>query len=31
MFIALLLKNGVTEHEIELMAKVNPAKLIGLD
>jgi hypothetical protein len=31
MFIALLLKNGITEHEIELMAKVNPAKLLDLD
>jgi predicted TIM-barrel fold metal-dependent hydrolase len=31
MFIALLLKNGLTENEIELMAKVNPAKLLGLD
>ena len=31
MFIALLLKNGMTEYEIELMAKVNPAKLLGLD
>ena len=31
MFIGLLLKNGITEHEIELMAKENPAKLLGLD
>ena len=31
MFIALLLKNGITEHEIGLMAKLNPAKLLGLD
>lgn len=31
MFIALLLKNGITEHDIELMAKLNPAKLLGLD
>jgi hypothetical protein len=31
MFIALLLKNGITEREIELMAKVNPAKLLDLD
>jgi predicted metal-dependent phosphotriesterase family hydrolase len=31
MFIALLLKNGITEHEIELMAKVNPSKLLGLN
>jgi hypothetical protein len=31
MFIALLLRNGVTEHEIELMAKLNPAKLLDLD
>jgi len=31
MFIALLLKNGITEHEVELMAKINPAKLLGLN
>lgn len=31
MFIALLLKNGVSENEIMLMAKVNPSKLLGLD
>lgn len=31
MFIALLLQNGITEHEIELMAKLNPAKLLDLD
>jgi hypothetical protein len=31
MFIGLLLRNGVTEHEIELMAKLNPAKLLDLD
>jgi predicted TIM-barrel fold metal-dependent hydrolase len=31
MFIALLLKNGITDHEIELMVKVNPAKLLRLD
>jgi Family of unknown function (DUF6282) len=31
MFIALLIKNGITEREIELMVKVNPAKLLGLD
>ena len=31
MFIALLLKNGSSEREIELMAKVNPAKLLDLD
>jgi predicted TIM-barrel fold metal-dependent hydrolase len=31
MFIALLLKTGISEREIELMAKVNPAKLLGLD
>ena len=30
MFIALLLKNGITEGEIEVMAKQNPAKLLGL-
>jgi hypothetical protein len=31
MFIALLLKNGITKDEIELMAKISPAKLLGLD
>ena len=31
MFIAVLLKQGITAREIELMAKVNPAKLLGLD
>ena len=31
MFIALLLQNGVTEHEVELMAKVNPSTLLDLD
>jgi hypothetical protein len=31
MFIALLLRNGITEREIELMAKLNPAKLLDLD
>ena len=31
MFIALLLRNGITEQEIELMAKLNPAKLLDLD
>jgi Family of unknown function (DUF6282) len=31
MFIALLLKNGISEREIELMAKTNPAKLLDLD
>ena len=31
MFIALLLKNGLTEHEVELMAKTNPAKLLDLE
>ena len=31
MFIALLLKNDISEHEVELMAKINPAKLLGLD
>jgi len=30
MFIALLLKNGITEHDIELMAKENPAQLLDL-
>jgi predicted metal-dependent phosphotriesterase family hydrolase len=31
MFMALLLKNGISEQEIEYMAKENPAKLLGLD
>lgn len=31
MFIALLLKNGISAYEIELMAKENPAELLGLD
>ena len=31
MFMALLLKNGISEREIELMAKENPAKLLGLE
>jgi hypothetical protein len=31
MFIALLLRYGVTEHEIEFMAKLNPAKLLDLN
>ena len=31
MFIALLLKYGITEREIEFLAKENPAKLLGLD
>jgi predicted TIM-barrel fold metal-dependent hydrolase len=31
MFIALLLKNGISEREIELMAKKNPAKLLDID
>jgi hypothetical protein len=31
MFIALLLRSGITEHEIELMAKVNPARLLDLN
>ena len=31
MFIALLLKNGINEHDIELMAKENPAKLLDLN
>jgi hypothetical protein len=30
MFIATLLKYGVTESEIEVMAKTNPSKLLGL-
>jgi predicted TIM-barrel fold metal-dependent hydrolase len=31
MFIALLLKYGLSAAEIEFMAKKNPAKLLGLD
>jgi hypothetical protein len=31
MFMALLLKNGISEREIEYMAKENPAKLLGLN
>ena len=31
MFMALLLKNGISEQEIEYMAKENPAKLLDLD
>ena len=31
MFIALLLKNGISERAIEYMAKENPAKLLGLE
>ena len=31
MFMALLLKNGISEREIEFMAKENPAKLLGLE
>jgi len=31
MFIALLLKNGISEHDVELMAKKNPAKLLDLE
>jgi hypothetical protein len=31
MFVALMYKNGITAREIELMAKVNPAKLLDLD
>jgi predicted metal-dependent phosphotriesterase family hydrolase len=30
MFIALLMKNGITEREIEYMAKENPSKLLDL-
>lgn len=30
MFIATLLKNGLTEKEVETMVKTNPARLIGL-
>ncbi len=31
MFFTTLLKNGITEDEINLMAKTNPGKLLGLD
>jgi hypothetical protein len=31
MFIALLLKYGISAAEIEFMAKKNPAKLLDLD
>jgi hypothetical protein len=31
MFLWTLLKNGITEDEINLMAKINPGKLLGLD
>jgi len=31
MFIALLMKNGITEREIKYMAKENPAKLLDLE
>jgi hypothetical protein len=31
MFMALMLKNGISELEIELMTKENPAKLLGLE
>jgi hypothetical protein len=30
MFIVTLLKNGITEDEINLMLKLNPGKLLGL-
>jgi predicted TIM-barrel fold metal-dependent hydrolase len=31
MMIATMLDNGLTEKEIEIMIKTNPAKLLGLD
>ena len=31
MMIAYMLRCGITEKEMELMVKVNPAKLLGLD
>ena len=31
LFIATLLRNGISPEEIELMAKVNPARLLGLN
>jgi hypothetical protein len=30
-FMAILLRNGLNEKDIEVMAKVNPSKLLGLD
>jgi predicted metal-dependent phosphotriesterase family hydrolase len=30
MFIASLLRNGLTEEEVNYMVKINPAKLLGL-
>jgi hypothetical protein len=31
MFIATLIRHGLSTEEVELMAKINPAKLLGLD
>jgi predicted metal-dependent phosphotriesterase family hydrolase len=31
MMIAAMLDNGITEKELELMIKTNPARLLGLD
>ena len=31
MFIATMLNRGITEPEIEIMTRVNPARLLGLD
>jgi hypothetical protein len=31
LFVATLLRNGISEKEIELMVKTNPTKLLGLD
>ena len=31
LFVATLLRNGITPEEIETMAKINPRKLLGLD
>ena len=30
-FMSALLRKGITEEEIELMTKVNPSRLLGLD
>ena len=30
-FMAILLRNGLSEKDIEVMAKVNPSRLLGLD
>jgi hypothetical protein len=30
-FVSSMLRNGISAKEIELMIKINPAKLLGLD